>query len=105
MKFTELKQAGQNGSVFMIAMCTVALFALVLGSYLTLVQGQADSVARSQSYNSAIPVAESGVEEALALLNKNYPNIVSSTAWSNNFTSDGWSSISASNTTTKSNLV
>jgi len=105
MKIIRAKYTGEEGSVFVIAICVVALFALVLGSYITLVQGQATAVARSQSYNSAIPVAEAGVEEALALLNKNYPNIVSAEAWSNSLTADGWSSISSSNTTTKSNLV
>jgi hypothetical protein len=78
-----------------------ALFALVLGSYLTLVEGQADSVARSQSYDTVIPVAEAGVEEALSLINKNG----GARTWTNNLTSDGWSAMTSSNTTTKSNLV
>jgi hypothetical protein len=99
------RKAAETASVFIIAMCMIAVFAVVLGSYLTLVSGQADAVSRSQNYETAIPVAESGVEEALALLNKNYPNIVSTVAWTNNLTSDGWSSMTSSNTTTKSNSV
>ncbi len=78
-----------------------ALFAIILGSYLTLVEGQADSVARSQSYDTAIPVAEAGVEEAMSLINK----YGGASAWTNNLTSDGWSAMTSSNTTTKSNLV
>jgi hypothetical protein len=78
-----------------------ALFALVLGSYLTLVEGQADSVARSQSYGMVIPVAEAGVEEALSLINKTG----GAATWTNNLTGDGWSAMTSSNTTTKSNLV
>jgi hypothetical protein len=78
-----------------------ALFAIILGSYLTMVEGQADSVARSQCYDTAIPVAEAGVEEAMSLINK----YGGATTWTNNLTSDGWSAMTSSNTTTKSNLV
>jgi hypothetical protein len=78
-----------------------ALFAVVLAGYLTLVEGQADSVARSQCYDAVIPVAEAGVEEALSLINKN----AGAPTWTNNLISDGWSAMTASNTTTKSNLV
>jgi hypothetical protein len=87
-------------------MGTIAVVAMILGSYLTLVEGQSDSVYRSQCYNAAIPVAEAGLEEGLTLLNKYYPNVMSSGgSWTNNLTSDGWSSMSSSNTTSKSNLV
>jgi hypothetical protein len=101
IKITNSKRAGEKASVFLVALGMTALFALVLGSYLTLVEGQADSVARSQSYNTVIPVAEAGVEEALSLINKTG----GATTWTNNLTGDGWSEMTASNTTTKSNLV
>jgi hypothetical protein len=97
MRINQFERAGESGSVFLVAIGMTALFALVIASYLTLVEGHSASVARSQSYNSAIPVAEAGVEEALSLLNKGG-------VWSNNLTADGWSSM-AGNTTTKSNLV
>jgi hypothetical protein len=101
MKISNAKRAGEQGSVFLVAMGMIALFALVLSSYLTLVEGQADAVSRSQSYDVAIPVAEAGVEEAFSLINKNGGAVT----WSNNLTADGWSAMSPSNTTTKSNLV
>jgi hypothetical protein len=105
MNTSNSKRVAEQASVFLIAMGMTALFALILSSYLCMVEGHADAVARSQSFDTAVPVAESGVEEALALLNMNYPNIVSAGAWSNNLTANGWSSLSSSNTTTKSNLV
>jgi hypothetical protein len=101
MKISRSKRAEEKASVFLVAMGMTALFALVLSSYLTLVAGQADSVSRSQNYDTAIPVAEAGVEEALALINKNG----GATTWTNSLASDGWSTMTASNTTTKSNLV
>ena len=101
MKINSPIHAREKGSVFLVAMGLAVLFSLILGSYLTLVQGEAAAVARSQSYNMAIPVAEAGVEEALALLNKNG----GASSWSNTLASDGWGAITSSNTTTKSNLV
>ncbi len=101
MKISNSKRAGENASVFLVAMGMTALFALILSSYLCLVEGQADSVARGQSYDAIIPVAEAGVEEAFSLINKNG----GAASWTNNLTNDGWSTMSASNTTTKSNLV
>jgi hypothetical protein len=43
---------------------------MILASYLSMSQRQSFSVARSQSWNAAIAVAEGGVEEALAQLNR-----------------------------------
>jgi hypothetical protein len=101
MKINVAKQAGKKGSVFLVALGMTALFALILSSYLCLVEGQADSVARGQNFDSAIPVAEAGVEEAFSLINKNG----GASSWTNNLTNDGWSAMTGSNTTTKSNLV
>ncbi len=101
MRINTSKRGRKRASVFLIALAMIALFALILSSYLTLVQGQAEAVARSQNYETAIPVAEAGMEEAFSLINKNG----GASTWSNNLTADGWSAMSSSNTTTKSNLV
>jgi hypothetical protein len=101
MRINTSKRGRERASVFLIALAMIALFALILSSYLTLVQGQADSVARGQNFDTAIPVAEAGVEEAFSLINKNGGAV----SWTNNLTNDGWSAMTASNTTTKSNLV
>ena len=49
-------------------MMAVFIIAVILTSYLTLVEGLNASVARSQSWNQAIPVLESGLEEGLTQL-------------------------------------
>src|SRR2546426_2773090 len=55
----------------MMVLVVVIIWAMTLMSYLTLVNSQNRAVARSQGWNSAVPVMEAGVEEALAHLNGN----------------------------------
>jgi len=64
-------------------MMAVFIVAVILTSYLTLVEGINASVARSQSWNQAIPVAESGLEEALTQLYYAGTNssLLTSNAW------------------------
>ncbi len=45
------------------------LFAMFLGGYLLLARHQSSMIVRAQAWNSALPLAEAGVEEALAKLN------------------------------------
>jgi len=53
-----------------VSLVTVAILSFVLASYLSITQRQSVAVARSQAWNAAIPIAESGIEEALAQLNR-----------------------------------
>lgn len=72
----------------MVVMITAILTVLV-SSYLILTANQNMSVARSVNWNTAMPVAEAGVEEALAQVNKNLYNYAAD-SWSQsgtNFTS------------------
>jgi hypothetical protein len=100
MKTQNAKPIRSRASVLIVVMSIVAVSAIALASYLTLVQGQAASVARSQSWNAIIPVAEAGIEEGLAFVNDGAPAIITSPwAWTNNAGSDGWSSFSSGVTT------
>ena len=68
-------------------------------SYLVLVQTQTNSVARSQTWNSAMAVAEAGIEEGLAEVNRGSPSVstngnsisTSAWGWTNSISLDGWS--------------
>ncbi|HZQ45853.1 MAG TPA: hypothetical protein VFC07_02480, partial [Verrucomicrobiae bacterium] len=90
-------QARTQGSVLVVALTVLAIAALVLGSYLVLVQTQTNSVSRSQTRNSAIAITEAGVEAGLAEVNKNSPSLNSNSSitspwgWTNNIALDGWS--------------
>ncbi len=57
------------GSVLVIAVLSLAIIALSLGSYLVVVGNQNRSVMWSMQWNGGIPLAEAGIEEALAQLN------------------------------------
>lgn len=79
----------QRGSVLLTCVLVTFLVGLGLMSYLTLVENQNLSVARSQAWNYNIAVAEAGVEEALAHLNS--PN-----TW-DNLASNGWQPLPTGN--------
>src|SRR3989442_8087025 len=59
-----------RGSVLIVSLLTVTILSMILASYLSMSLRQTVSVARSQAWNAAIAVAEGGVEEALAQLNR-----------------------------------
>ena len=68
MKIRTTKEAG---GILLAALVVSAIMGAALASYMGLVRGQHRSVARSLVWNSAIPIAEAGVEEAMAHLNYN----------------------------------
>lgn len=82
----------QNGSVLMATLVITGILGLTLASYLTMIGTQNRSVVRSQTWNSSIPIAEAGVEEAIVHLNKNcLPNDI--TRAPVNWTADGWTAV------------
>jgi len=69
MKIHRNKLPVEQGSALVVTLITCTILATLVGSYFTLIETQNRSVARSQSWNQAMTVAEAGVDEALALLN------------------------------------
>lgn len=63
----------------MIALLTLAIVAMSLGSYLVIIGNQNRSVLRSMQWNAAIPICEAGIEEALAQLNTR--DVTNFTGW------------------------
>jgi hypothetical protein len=59
-----------RGSALLASLIAVTVLSMILASYLAMSQRQSVSVARSQAWNAAIAVAEGGVEEAMAQLNR-----------------------------------
>ena len=66
----EARRRNSEGSVSTIVLVVMLLIGMTLASYLNLVANQNISVQRSQAWNSVVPVAEAGIEEALAHLNR-----------------------------------
>jgi hypothetical protein len=60
---------GEAGSALLITLIITAIIGTTLASYLKLSEYQNRSVVHSQYWNGGIPVAEAGIEEALAHLN------------------------------------
>src|SRR5882724_7151118 len=69
MKFLIQKQSPERGSVLLATLFVVTALLIGIGSYLLLVRAQYVSVVRSEAWNGAMTMAESGAEEALAQLN------------------------------------
>jgi len=58
-----------DGSVLLITLGICLILGILIGSYLSLTSAQNLSVSRAQAWNTALVVAEAGVEEAMAHLN------------------------------------
>jgi hypothetical protein len=65
----KIQLGNKSGSALLVTLVVTAVLGTALASYMKLVEYQNRSVVRSQSWNSAIPISEAGVEEALAHLN------------------------------------
>ena len=72
MNTRKLQRNGQAGSVLMVALVTALILGIALASYLMLMQHQSRMVNRGQAWNHALALAEAGVEDALAQLNRSF---------------------------------
>jgi hypothetical protein len=68
----ELKRNG--GSILVVILVITGVIGVTLASYLHLVSNQNISIMRSMAWNEAVAVAEAGIEEAMAHLNRNRTN-------------------------------
>src|ERR1044071_4500724 len=70
----KLQRYEGQGTVLLITLFMVGLLSFFLSSFLFLVRTQKNIVPRSHAWNSALPLAEAGVEEAMAQLNPGAPH-------------------------------
>jgi hypothetical protein len=86
----------RRGSILILAILFMVFMAVFLATYLVLTQGEYTAVARSQAWNSSLVMAEAGVEEALALVNKNVGVLGALTNWTATaVTVDHWTPVSS----------
>jgi Tfp pilus assembly protein PilX len=69
MKTSAPTNKHEQGHVLLVTIVITSLITFLLATYLTLVNSQVGANARSQSWNSAMPIVEAGIEDALAHLN------------------------------------
>lgn len=81
-------QKREGGSVLLITLIFAGALVAFLASYLVLISDDHSVVLRSQTWNSALTVAEAGVEEAMSQLNTGLNN----TPPKSDFSDNGWGS-------------
>lgn len=79
------------GSTLLVTALLAVIAGSTLGYYLMRTQNECFQVNRSQAWNKALVVAEAGLEEGMALINRNCGNPVTTTNWYDGAASDGWS--------------
>src|SRR5437867_8494626 len=86
MRIRSVRTARTRGNTLAATLCITVVIGIALACYLDLVSNQNLLVARSQVWNSAMPVLEAGIEEALTQLTYNYGTNMISNGWSNSGT-------------------
>src|SRR3954449_10290803 len=76
MNIRVTRAGNEQASVLLVALGITLLLGLGVASYLMLLRWQHVSVARSQAWNTALAMAEAGLEEALAQMNPGAPQPV-----------------------------
>ena len=65
----KLRNPNEQGGILLVVLMTSLILGITLASYLQYTSTQSRSIMRSQAWNAAIPIAEAGIEEALAHIN------------------------------------
>lgn len=81
MKTQASKRHTLSGQVLIVAMVVVGVVGVTLAGYMRLVSHENRMMARSQSWNSALPYVEAGVEEMLSHLYHNYNTGLAVDGW------------------------
>jgi hypothetical protein len=85
-----LASSSRRAGALILTLVIIGFVALSLSTYFLLTQGEYFSVQRSQVWNSAIVMAEAGVEDALALINKNQRQFGALSTWTATAAADNW---------------
>src|SRR5436190_17083965 len=72
MRLVKQSRRNERGSVLVITLGLAVILGTTLGGYLCWVRTQHVLVAESQGWNSALAIAEAGIEEGLAQANVNF---------------------------------
>src|SRR5215204_4373879 len=72
----------QSGSVLVTTLVLAMLVGVVVGALLIISQQHNTLTARSQTWSGEIPIAEAGIEEAMAHLNSK-PTTLDANGWTN----------------------
>lgn len=101
MKIPHQFKKNQGIALILVCLGAAVIIGFPLTYYLTTVQGESATVARSQVWNDAMVTAEAGVEEGMALVNKYVSSGTSLSSWPNTAVSDGWTQNGSTYTLTR----
>src|SRR5262249_55591106 len=87
MRITKPTSRALSGNTLLIVLVLMGILTLALGVYLNLTSSENKQTLRSQCWNSALPWAEAGIEEAMSQIAMN----------TNNFALDGWTKVGTNN--------
>jgi hypothetical protein len=83
MMWSAARRRTDTGSTLVVCLILTVILGTALGSYLLLARSQSVMTAQSHAWNSALALAEAGVEEAMAHINTQYGT-------NNNLAGNGW---------------
>jgi len=89
MRIATRKKNGNAGNILALTLIVATVLAIALTSFLFLTNVRSHSVARSQLWNESLTVAEAGIEDGLAYINK-YVGQQNMTNWINTYAEDNW---------------
>ncbi len=78
--------AGIDGSILLMTLIIMGILCLAIGSYLYLLRTTNNWVERSQAWNTALALAEAGIEEGMAQINSGFGTNNMGSANGNNWT-------------------
>lgn len=97
MKTLLSPRARLRGMTYATVIVSMIVIGTLLAAYLKLVSVQNQMVARSQTWNRSVPILESGIEEAIAHLNKNGSPDSEGTVDLARLGTDGWDNNGSAN--------
>jgi hypothetical protein len=80
----------EQGNIVAISLCLAAVIGIALAGCLVMVKHQLILVARSQSWNGSLVLAEAGIEDGLGMLNKYAGTETPLEAWSGAAAGENW---------------
>jgi len=88
MKTRFIHRSNESASVLVLCLILAVVLGITLGSYLALVRTQTVLGAESQAWNSALTLAEAGIEDGLAQINISYGAILTPTNYLDSITAN-----------------
>lgn len=95
------KSLKEQGSVLLICLGSVIVMSLALAGYLLAVEGETNTVGRSQTWNESMVVAEAGIEDGMAMINYYANSPTSISTWTNAVGACGWTASGSTYTITR----